>query len=219
MNSRIEKIELTEVLEQDAKWWHIYATSFPTIELEPREAILNCLKQKVGLSFRIKHPQDETIGIAHGQFLKSFKAFMLIYLAIDKVHRGNNHGCSLFQFIETEVNAHFGKSHHGIVFEVDRPETFDSSEERLIAERRVQFYERLGYNVIDIDYYQPPLQPMHSVYPMHLMMKNKNLSVEEKQQLVRTIYFEKYCESYGISHVKSHLTKATWEEIKRLNGW
>ncbi len=216
----IEAITSEVALKQDDQWWSIYHSSFPIAEQEPAAAILNCLNKKAGMSLRVRDEESgDTIGIAHGQFLNALPSFMLIYIAIDKPYRGQQIGNKLLRYIEEKINAHYShQTHFGVVFEVDRPENFSIAQHQLLAERRISFYQKLGYEVEKIDYHQPPLS-LHESVPMYLMTKTRSLTTENKQALVKAIYFEKYSELNGISAVNHEMIEQMWQQAKKLNGW
>jgi GNAT superfamily N-acetyltransferase len=217
-NYSVEAFTSIEALVQDKAWWELYHISFPEVEIEPKAALLNCLRQQAGLTLRvIDNEKQATIGMAHGQFLQSFQGFMLIYMAIASNYRNKQIGPALLNRVEELVNTHFGQSNHGgVVFEVDQPAYFSKEEEKKWAARRIAFYERLGYYKLDAQYYQPALSPEQSSVPMYLMAKIPTIP---PQPLIKAIYFEKYAENYGISAINQKEVEATWEKVIRLNGW
>lgn len=50
------------------------------------------------------------------------------------------------------------------------------------SRRRIGFYQRNGFHVLDLPYFQPPYHPGHSPIPM-LLMSNKPKWVKEKLKL------------------------------------
>lgn len=212
MTYTIQSVSCETALQHDDDWWRIYHTSFPVCELEPKQAIFNCLKQQAGLTLSVRNQVGVSIGIAHGQKLKYFPIFMLIYMAIDASYRGQQIGKQLFNHVENQFP-------QGIVFEVDNPLALSDAQDKQNAQRRIRFYQQLGYDLLPINYYQPPLTPDSSPVSMHLMAKHRNLSLKQKSDLVYAIYFEKYAALHGISAIPTATVQKTWEMVSELNGF
>lgn len=53
-----------------------------------------------------------------------------------------------------------------VVLEVERPINPSSDE---LSARRIRFYERLGFSLLNFDYHQPPYHSGNEFIPMHLM--------------------------------------------------
>lgn len=208
----IQPFSCETALQNDDDWWRIYHTSFPTCELEPKQAIFNCLKQQAGLTLSVKNHEGFSIGIAHGQKLTHFPIFMLIYMAIDAACRGQQIGKQLFNHVENQFP-------HGIVFEVDNPLALSNEQDKQNAQRRIRFYQQLGYDLLPINYYQPPLTPNSQPVSMHLMAKCEKLSSQEKRDLVYAIYFEKYADAHGISAIPTVTVQKMWEMVSELNDF
>lgn len=77
------------------------------------------------------------------------------HLAIDPSQRGKKYGEKVMQSI---LEAGQGR----VILEVERVHDTDS-------QRRINFYERLGYTIVDIDYQQPPYRKGETTLPMLLM--------------------------------------------------
>lgn len=212
MSYTIQSFSCETALQNDEDWWRIYYSSFPACELEPKQAIFNCLKQQAGLTVSVRNKEGLSIGIAHGQKLNHFPIFMLIYMAIDATCRGQQIGKTLFNYVENQFP-------QGIIFEVDNPFALTNERDRHNAQRRIHFYQQLGYDLLPINYYQPPLKSNSQPVSMHLMAKHRNLSLQQKSDLVYAIYFEKYADSHGISAIPIATVQKMWERVSELNGF
>lgn len=214
----IELISDPNEFAKDEAWWTIYQHAFPTFELEPKEVLLKGLVTGATLSLRVRDASTQkTIGIAHGQFLQGFKVFMLIYIAIAKDYRGRGIGRYFFKDLERKIDIS-QHNHHGLVFEVDRPDGFFSPTETMLAQQRIKFYQTLGYSLQDIHYFQPALIRGQAPVPMHLMMRNV-LNPTQQAALVKSIYFEKYSADGGISQVAPDYIASLWLQISQSNDW
>lgn len=228
----IEIISDPNDFAKDEAWWTIYQHAFPVPELEPKEVLLKGLERGVTLSLRVRDVvTQKTIGIAHGQFLQSFRVFMLIYIAIAKDYRGRGVGRYFFKDIERKIDVITQRSvgypsqssstgsHHGLVFEVDRPDGVLLASEVMLAQQRIKFYQSLGYFLQDIDYFQPALIPGQDPVPMHLMMRHAVLNPRQQASLVQSIYFEKYSADGGVSRVAPNHIASLWQKISQINHW
>jgi GNAT superfamily N-acetyltransferase len=216
----IEIISDLNDFANDEAWWAIYRQAFPANELEPKEVLLKGLKTGATLSLRVRDAITRTtIGIAHGQFLHGFKAFMLIYIAIAKDYRGRGIGRYFFKDIEHKIDSAPQALHRGLVFEVDSPDHSISETETILAWQRIRFYQTLGYHLQNIHYYQPALSPNQQSVPMYLMGPQPSLSKAQQQALVKSIYFEKYSTEGGVSQVDSEYIASLWLKITQQNEW
>lgn len=58
--------------------------------------------------------------------------------------------------------------------------------------RRIGFYRRHGFEVVDADYVQPPYEAGYDGVPMHIMTHGTGLSAEEFERVRKRIYEEVY---------------------------
>lgn len=72
-----------------------------------------------------------------------------------------------------------------VVLEVEKPE-----EE--MSRRRIGFYERLGYRLLDIPYVQPPYRKSDPFFPMHLMVYDPEGLIKDINPLRQNIYQHVY---------------------------
>jgi GNAT superfamily N-acetyltransferase len=172
-------------LERDEDWWRIYRDSFAANTLEPPEVILGSIRNGVGLAFRAR-AGNVTIAIATTHQLRRPEAVFLVYLAVERAHRGKGTGGELMEYAWTRASAAM-RDPLGMIWEVD--------------EAVVPFYRRHGGVLLPRSYFQPPLIGTEPV-PMELMFRpaaGKSLPDETIQHaLVRAMYFEKYGAQNGI---------------------
>lgn len=135
----------------------IYTESFPDPERRPWESIVQP-QSKYG-------PRLYAITMKIGAFtnllgfitLWNFGTFVYIeHFAIAEALRGLNTGA--------RVLSELRKKHPVIVLETERPDNSTP-----MAERRIGFYQRNGFHILDSDYIQPSYGPGLPEVPMILM--------------------------------------------------
>ncbi len=100
------------------------------------------------------------------------------HFAIHPDVRGKNLGSEA-------LNAFVAKSTHPVVVEVEMPDT-------PVAVRRVRFYERNGFEVVQQPYAQPYYDRSGRTLPMLLMSNNAHFVHVHFQQIKKTLYEEVY---------------------------
>lgn len=95
------------------------------------------------------------------------------HFAIDPSFRNGQLGSSILNYFLTTYSPNIKfKSREEypetklVVLEVERPINPKSEE---LSARRIRFYERLGFSLLNFDYHQPPYHSGNEFIPMHLM--------------------------------------------------
>jgi len=100
------------------------------------------------------------------------------HIAVDPVTRGSGIGGKM-------MTSYMEESKNPILLEVEYP---DSE----LAQRRIGFYERLGFHLNPFEYVQPPLQKGQDDLPLKIMSYPQLLTNEEfvlyKENLYRNVY-------------------------------
>lgn len=108
-----------------------------------------------------------------------FPAFRFVeHIAVDSKTRGGGTGGKL-------MNAFLAQSPKPVVLEVEPPETE-------LQRRRVGFYERLGFQLNDYAYVQPPLRQGQPDFPLKLMSRPRLLTNDEFETCRDTLYKHVY---------------------------
>lgn len=150
--------------------------SFPSIErrtYEDQKALLD------NPQYRLLTDIDEE-GRAIG-FLAAWEfddCRFVEHFAVDPAYRGSGIGTKLM------IN-YLVRSSKPVILEVEPP----GSE---LTERRIRFYERLGFRLNDYDYLQPPLQPGLPDLPLRIMSFPNLLSAAEFERCRQTLYTQVY---------------------------
>lgn len=128
----LDRTRIEEIYETHMK------NDFPADELKPLSAIFRMLEQGIYKSY----------GLYEGDTLQAYAYFvipgggnfkMIDYYAVCEGGRGTGIGSSFIR----ELAGLEGE--HGIIVEVEEPDTAENYEERLLRERRIQFYYRNGF--------------------------------------------------------------------------
>ena len=204
-----------DTLADDAAFWQLYGSSFPSSEREPRNVILESLRNGVGLAVRARAGAG-TVGFATSHLLRKPPVLFLVYLAVAPELRSRHMGRDLFERIWSTGTQRYlerGLRPAGMVWEVTIPEPASGRQEFEQRHRRIAFFTRLGAHVLSGTYVQPPVDGVASV-PMHLMFRcSPGGSVPDDSaltSLVRAIYFEKY-------HEANRIPRPLLEELLLLN--
>lgn len=101
------------------------------------------------------------------------------HLAVSETYRNQGIGKRLFQAYEA-------LEERPLVFEVELPDT-------AIAQRRIRFYERMGYVYYgDVEYYQGSFHNEKEPLPLRLMMNVKDASAKQIDRYINLIYDQIY---------------------------
>lgn len=148
---------------------------FPPTERPPCCVIKNNIKNKLQEGFIFLNQGEDS---AYSINALSEDAILIFLFAVFEGKRGNGIGSKFLKEI-----IEYYKTKDSIIVEVERPEDAKSLQEKVICEKRISFYERLGFVIQkDIEY---------SIFdvPMYLMVySNKNISKEKVINQMKTIY-------------------------------
>lgn len=168
--------ELSETQARQAR--AIYEGAFADDERVPFEGLVRWLSQpneQFLPRFEVLVSNDSVIGIAgYGLMLKHQFGY-LAYLAIVEGRRSQGHGAWLcehcFETLRQLSCSTHGQDPRLTFWEVRRPDEEISPEEREKRQRRIRFYERLGAQVLPVDYLCPPINEIQPAVRFHLMAR------------------------------------------------
>lgn len=175
------KITLRAVNEADFKIVEpLYVASFPA---EERRDVKDLTERALDCSdpfFSLQVIEDD--GTIAG-FVTMWRLPLVDYiehLAIEPAKRGKGIGAQAITMIKE-------KTTRPILLEVERPELAPN---KALAERRIAFYNRLGFSVIDsYDYIQPPYAKNLPEVPMLLMSDKPIADVDTVVSHLKTIVY------------------------------
>ena len=100
------------------------------------------------------------------------------HFAIEEAIRGNKLGEKVMNMMKPTQNT-------PLVFEVELPDDE-------MAARRIEFYRRLGYEIVPVDYLQPPYNKQGYYQPLYLMTDQVEFVVANYEKIKSTIYRRVY---------------------------
>lgn len=168
-------MELIRILSTSDEHWSdvvdLYTTSFP--ERERRN--INTLE--VVLTDRRFHAVKFVINNGFAALMFYWQLNNLVFLehfAVTENNRGKNYGKQLMEWLLKLPATYF-------LLEVEHP--FDTD-----SQRRIIFYERLGFSTNHFEYFQPPYRATDDPLPLLLMSKPAIENVETFQLLAKALH-------------------------------
>jgi len=154
----------------------IMEASFPAIE---RRTYAGQKELLTDPHYRLITETDDKGSIIAFLAVWEFPMFRFVeHIAVDPSVRGGGLGGKL-------MNAYIRESSKPVILEVEPPETE-------LAERRIGFYERLGFRLNPFDYLQPPLQTGLPELPLQMMSYPELLKDEEFSLFREMLYTRVY---------------------------
>lgn len=154
----------------------IYEQSFPVDERRPIVKMLKLIENEPRFKCNALIAEGELVGFFN---YWDFNDFIYVeHFAIDPLIRGRAYGSSsMKQFLAAQSKP--------VILEVERPETLE-------AERRIGFYQRLGFTLCKKPYIQPAYEKGQLSIPMYIMEAGGNLTDRHFKTIKETIYREVY---------------------------
>jgi ribosomal protein S18 acetylase RimI-like enzyme len=158
-------------MEPFDEFWTLYETSFPEDERRDR------LSQRLLL----ENPRYRLIPYYKDDRMLAFLSlwnlneFVFIeHFAVKENFRGNGYGSKIINSIKEQ----FGKK---MVLEVEPPVD-------VVKKKRIKFYERLGFQLNDCHYIQPPYSKQQKALRMRLMSYPIPIPADKVSNVVKNIY-------------------------------
>lgn len=154
-----------------AEFWDLYNQSFPSEERRDLTAQKQIL-QDFRYDLECYYDEAKLKGFCAVWIFDDF--IFIDHIAISPEFRGQGIGSEIMNKV---INNH----KKPIILEVEKPETET-------AQRRITFYERLGFKLNEFDYYQPSLGPGKPSIPLHLMSHPNLIKSKHYEQIKASIY-------------------------------
>ncbi|MGL4722339.1 MAG: GNAT family N-acetyltransferase [Desulfovibrionaceae bacterium] len=135
---------------------NLYLSAFPEVERRSLAAIESLWKEDGVCTFHGIYEDAEFVGFFSVWDCISFSFFE--YVAIKEEKRGKGLASSIFLTLLQKYSP--------AICEVEIPELVKDSH---MAKRRISFYEKLGWSILDVDYLLPPLKSEDIEFPFYLM--------------------------------------------------
>lgn len=191
-------------LQSDISWWRIYENSFPPSEREPQELLYYGLDKNI-IKIGCYAENKETIGICVIQPMHSLPFALLNYFAVSNTHRNRSLGSDLFLHLTIASESfvkEYSQRYLGLVWEVENPDAESNQTEKILKQRRMQFYKRKGASVFKKIFFQPPIAG-HSALPMRLMYyASTPIDPDLETAITKAVYFEKY---HAVNQIKKEI--------------
>jgi len=154
-----------------AEFWDLYNQAFPADERRDI-TVQKQVMQNSCYDIECFYEKDKLKGFCATW---TFPEFIFVdHIAVSPEFRGQGIGSEI---INKVINDH----KKPVILEVERPETET-------AQRRITFYERLGFKLNEFDYYQPSLGQGKSSIPLHLMSHPNFIKSKHYEQIKVSIY-------------------------------
>lgn len=154
----------------------IMEASFPTSEIRTFKGQLELLKVP---QYRLITKEDSAGKIIAFMACWEFPGFRFVeHIAVDPSIRGGGYGKKLME-------DYISQSNKPVLLEVERP-LGD------IEQRRIGFYERLGFHLNPFEYVQPPLREGNADLPLLIMTYPNAIDVEDFHLYRDILYKEVY---------------------------
>ncbi|MEE3413435.1 MAG: GNAT family N-acetyltransferase [Bacteroidales bacterium] len=161
----------------------LYLSSFPKEERRSLESIYKLLEEDIFEFVPIFFDEDFK-GFANLWFFKDFT--YIEHLAITPKERNRGYGTEFLKKLINNDISFLKQRIENIVLEVELPTNS-------LTQKRITFYERLGFKLLDDYYFQPPYEKDNEGVEMKIMLfaadKENNISFKHIQE---TLYANVY---------------------------
>ncbi len=154
----------------------ILIKSFPPEERRDSKEMRLLTEQQNNFYHNLLFDNNRPIGLL--TYWNFFSYRYVEHFAIDPSFRGKGYGIQTLTRLCQDVQT-------SIILEVELPENE-------ISCRRINFYQRQGFTLRDLEYFQPPYRSGDSWLPMRLMTYATNETDEQLKPLIATIYHNVY---------------------------
>jgi GNAT superfamily N-acetyltransferase len=138
------KMELKQLMKEEVK--KIYnehmVMDFPQEELKPIHVIERLIDRKIYECYGL-YNNGELLAYA---FFNNSKSYLLLdYYSVCEKYRSKGIGSKFFSILKKEF-----KNHNGIIVEVEDIESADTEAEKIIRQRRIDFYKKNGMKITNV---------------------------------------------------------------------
>lgn len=171
----IEIVRITDCSTQEYQFTEeLLTASFPEEEYRELAMLRKYVEKEKYFYYHIILHNEEPIGLVSFWQLSNY--YYVEHLAVHTNKRGKNYGGLILSLLKERLQQ--------IILEVELPNDETSM-------KRIKFYQRNGFHLLDYDYQQPPYRKGGRWIPMRLMT-NCVSSSEQIPQIVKEIHQKAY---------------------------
>jgi len=146
-----------------------YIKLFPEAERKLYKRIENTFEDGILKIIKIVN-NDIFVGFIMTNTIKDNKYLQIDYLAILPQYQDNGYGTQALKILKEN-----SKEYNGIFIEVEKVGLGESAEENKLRQRRVEFYERIGFYKLNYD-----LDMYNVIYTPYILQTSNNKEDEDK---------------------------------------
>lgn len=183
-------MELKQLTKKEVKktYSEHMVMDFPKEELKPIDAIERLIERKIYKCYGL-YDNGELLAYA---FFNTSKSYLLLdYYSVCEKHRSNGIGSKFFSILKEEC-----KSHNGIIVEVEDIESADTKAEKIIRQRRIDFYKKNGMKMTNV------LCELFNVYYSIMCISNVEFNDSIICDEMKNIYKEMVPDKFYSKYVK-----------------
>lgn len=183
-------MELKQLVKDEVK--KLYSEhmiiDFPQEELKPIDVIERLISRKIYKCYGL-YDNGELLAYA---FFNTSKSYLLLdYYSVCEKYRSKGIGSKFFGILKEEF-----KSHNGIIAEVEDIEFADTEAEKIIRQRRINFYKKNGMKMTNV------LCKLFNVYYSIMCISNVEFNDSIIYNEIKNIYKEMVPDKFYSQYVK-----------------
>lgn len=161
-----ENIYMQEIFE-------LYSATFPKNQRRTESEFKALLADDDFFHCNAVVMNQELVGFLNYWYFEDF--IFVEHIAVEPPLRGHKLGEKIISLVRKTTEL-------PLVLEVEKAEDFEW------GQRRIEFYQRIGFRILPFDYSQPPYQKGGEYIPLHLMSDCVDFATENFERIKQTIY-------------------------------
>ena len=185
------ELKLIEIKEFKKDVYKQYKKIFPMSERKPYKILEKGYYNKNAVFYKIIE-ESKLVGFIITQNVENSSYILLDYFAILPEYQCNGYGKQAIK----ELNKIVSKKYNGILIEVEKLGLGKNEKENELRQRRIEFYEKLGFVNLQID-----LNLFNVIFSVYVLpcieeMQNKHEIIEELLKIYDVVLGEKRRNKY-----------------------
>lgn len=158
-----------------SEFYTLYEDAFPVCERRDKADFINRLETADNFYCRIILHDNKFAGFINTWHINDF--IYIEHFAVTEELREQNIGGQILDLQTANTN-------QPIILEAEKPDTD-------IARRRIAFYKRHGFQIVNTQYMQPPYRSTDEPTAMYLLCTQEHFSDEQTTLFQQTVYGQK----------------------------